>query len=399
MKIDKDRLNLLCEKIIEYSLYTLIFFLPASKAIVEICVTLAFVAWIIKNTNNNSFNLPKTDLNIPLLFFIVLSILSVTVTTQHPDISARTFFRKTMEYVIIFFMMAEVITTKKRLTNILIAMLASSFIVGLDGIYQNIMEVDLLRKFPLYAGKVTASFQFSNNLAGYLITILPIPISLVIHKATNKKIRLSLIFLSALLVICLLLTRTRGAWLGFILALFFVCAFNGKKAIFAAILFLIILVIFSPAAIKDQIKSLTSLNTDVSTDDRIIIWSTAWQMFKDELFFGHGLGTFMSVFGRYKPYDYNEIVYAHNCYLQMAAETGIFGLLIFLWFVLKLFKSAILKLLKSKDKLLKATLIGITGGILAYLAHSFVDTHLYSLPLAVLFWAMAGLAAAKIESK
>ena len=399
MKIDKNRLNLLCERIIEYSLYTLIFFLPASKAIVEICVTVAFIAWIIKNTNNNSFSLPKTDLNIPLLFFIVMSILSVTVTTQRPDISARTFFRKTMEYVIILFMMAEVITTKKRLTNILIVMLASSFIVGLDGIYQNIMKVDFLRRFPLYAGKVTASFQFSNNLAGYLITILPIPISLVIYKATNKKTRLSLILLLALLVICLLLTRTRGAWLGFIVGLFFVCAFNGKKAIFVAILFLIILSIFSPTAIKDQIKSFTSLGTDVSTDDRIIIWSTAWQMFKNKPFFGHGLGTFMSVFGRYKPYDYNEIVYAHNCYLQMAAETGIFGLLIFLWFVFKFFKSAILKLLKSKDKFSKATLIGIAGGILAYLVHSFVDTNLYSLPLAVLFWAMAGLATARIESK
>jgi len=399
VKIDKNRLNLLCERIIEYSLYTLIFFLPASKAIVEICVTVAFIAWIIKNTNNNSFSLPKTDLNIPLLFFIVMSILSVTVTTQRPDISARTFFRKTMEYVIILFMMAEVITTKKRLTNILIVMLAYSFIVGLDGIYQNIMKVDFLRRFPLYAGKVTASFQFSNNLAGYLITILPIPISLVIYKATNKKTRLSLILLLALLVICLLLTRTRGAWLGFIVGLFFVCAFNGKKAIFVAILFLIILSIFSPTAIKDQIKSFTSLGTDVSTDDRIIIWSTAWQMFKNKPFFGHGLGTFMSVFGRYKPYDYNEIVYAHNCYLQMAAETGIFGLLIFLWFVFKFFKSAILKLLKSKDKFSKATLIGIAGGILAYLVHSFVDTNLYSLPLAVLFWAMAGLATARIESK
>lgn len=399
MKIDKDKVNSICERIIEYSLYTLIFFLPASKAIVEICATLAFIAWVVKNTNNYSFKLPKTDLNIPLLFFIVISILSVSVTTQYPDISARTFFRKTMEYVIIFFMMAEVITTKKRLTNILIAMLVSSSIVGLDGIYQQIMKFDFVRRFPLYAGKVTATFQFSNNLAGYLITILPIPISLAIHRATNRKTRLFLIGLSALLIVCLLLTRTRGAWLGFILALLFVCLFNGKKVFLSAILFLIILALLSPSAIKDQIKSFATLSTDVSTDDRMIIWNTGWKMFIDKPFFGHGLGTFMSVFGKYKPEDYIEIVYAHNCYLQMAAETGIFGLLIFLWFVAALLKGAVFKVLKFKDKFLKATLIGIVGGILAYLVHSFVDTHLYSLPLAVLFWAMAGLAATKIESK
>ncbi len=399
MKIDKDRLNSLCERIIEYSLYTLVFFLPASKAIVEICATLGFIAWIIKNTNNHSFKLPKTDLNIPILFFVILSILSVTVTTQQPDISARTFFRKTMEYVIIFFMMAEVINTRKRLSNILIALLASSTIVGLDGIYQQYMKVDFMRKFPLYTSKVTATFQFPNDLAGYLVTILPLSISLIIQKVTNRRLRLPLIVLSIILIRCLLLTQTRGAWLGFILGLFFVCLFNGKKAFLLGVLFLIILALFSPLVIKNQIKSFATLSTDVSTNDRMIIWGTAWRMFMDKPFFGHGLGTFMSVFGRYRPPDYGEIVYAHNCYLQMAAEIGIFGLSIFLWFIVALFKSTILKLIKSDDKFLKAALIGLIGGILAYLVHSFVDTNLYSLPLAVLFWAMAGLAAAKISSK
>lgn len=399
MRIDKDRLNSLCERIIEYSLYTLIFFLPASKAIVEICVTLAFIAWIIKNTNNYSFRLPKTDLNLPLLFFVILSIFSVTVTTQQPDISARTFFRKTMEYVIIFFMMAEVINTKKRLTNILTAIMLSSFIVGLDGLYQQLTKVDFLRRFPLYAGKMTATFQFPNDLAGYIISILLLPISLVIHKATNKKTRFSLLTLSIILVICLLFTRTRGAWLGFILGLFFISLFNGKKAFFAVILSLVVLALFSPVSVKDQIKSFANLSTDVSTDDRMIIWQTAWRMFMDKPLFGQGLGTFMSVFGKYKPEDYIEIVYAHNCYLQMAAEIGIFGLLVFLWFVIALFRSAFLKFIKSEDKFLKASTIGIVGGIIAYLVQSFFDTNLYSLPLAVLFWSLAGLAAAKIESK
>lgn len=399
VRIDKNRLNSLCDKILEYSLYTLIFFLPASKAVVEICATLAFFAWIVKNTNNYTFRLPKTELNSPLLFFIILSILSVTVTTQQPDISARTFFRKTMEYVIIFFMMAETINTKRRLKNILITMLISSFVVGLDGVFQQLMKVDFIRKFPLYAGKVTGTFQFSNDLASYLIAILPIPISLVIHRATDKKSRFSLILLSAILVTCLLFTRTRGAWIGFILGVLFVSILNGKKAFFMAVVLLILLFLFSPPAIKNQVKSFASLATDVSTNDRAIIWKTAWQMFRDRPFFGHGLGTFMSVFGRYKPPNYGEIVYAHNCYLQMAAEIGIFGLLIFIWFIFCLFRGAIFKLIKTEDRFVKAAFLGVIGGVLAYLVHSAVDTNLYSLPLAVLFWAMAGLAAAKIESK
>ena len=471
MKIDKDKIDLVCGKIIEYSLYCLVFFLPASKSMIEICATIATLAWLVKKINN--FEQIKTglresvflriaiivsllllfplvvvisstlstqhidlsiatplsfhtalissliavsvltiiimslrytqhiehNLKIPILLFLDITIITSMFTSQHIDISLGAFFFKTLEYLLIFFMMAEVINTRRRLVNILIALSASSFMLGLDGIYQVVAKFDFLRGYPLYAGKMTASFQFSNNLGCYLTTALPIPISFIIQGTTNKKVKVCLIALSILLLACLLFTRARGAWLGFIVGLFFVCLFSGKKALFTAVAFLIILVLFSPAIIKNQFKSFATLSGDTSTEDRIVIWETGGRMFKDRPFLGHGLGTFMNVFSRYKPENYSWVVYAHNCYLQIIAEMGIVGLLIFLWFAFVLIKDAIFKLIKCRDKFLKAFLTGLIGGVLAYLVHSFFDTNLYSLPLAVLFWAFAGLAAAKIQSE
>jgi len=58
-----------------------------------------------------------------------------------------------------------------------------------------------------------------------------------------------------------------------------------------------------------------------------------------------------------------------------------------LWIVLELFKSGIRALKRYKDPLL----LGLLAGLLAFLTHSFFDTHLYALQLTALFWFMVGL--------
>jgi putative inorganic carbon (HCO3(-)) transporter len=159
----------------------------------------------------------------------------------------------------------------------------------------------------------------------------------------------------------------------------------------------IILSFFAPDAIKEQMRSFLRPGSDVSTNDRVIIWKTGWKMFIDKPVFGHGLNTFMRVFSDFRPKEYGWIVYAHNCFLQMAAEIGIIGLLAFLWLAFVILWETMLKFLTLKESFLRAAFLGMVGGLLAYLINSFFDTNLYSLPLAVMFWSVAGLAAAKFQ--
>lgn len=475
MRIDKARIDFICEKIIEYALYTLVFFLPTSKSMIEVCATVAALAWLFKKVNGFEprITAPKTTrslraalalsltllipsavsivsalstlhmdlslntpaplyiavligivafavlaivmfsvvssryldptLKIPLLLFLDTAIITAMFTSMSVNISMGAFFFKTLEYLLIFIITAETINTRGRITNILIALSISALIVGFDGIYQQITGFDFLRHFPLYADvKVSAAFQFSNNLGTYLAAVIPIPIGLVLFKAVDKKYRFILSALSLLLIICLLLSQARGAWLGFILGFLFVSFFSGKKNFLLAVSFLIIFAIsaglFGNVYIKEQIKSFAHLKTDQSTNDRMVMWKTALRMIADRPIMGQGLGTFMHSFEKFKPKSYREIVYAHNCYLQMAAEIGIFGLLAFLWFILSLLRTAYSKLSMQKDIFLKAAAIGIVGGIMAYLVNSFFDNNLYSLPLAALFWALSGLVVARIEA-
>jgi putative inorganic carbon (HCO3(-)) transporter len=106
---------------------------------------------------------------------------------------------------------------------------------------------------------------------------------------------------------------------------------------------------------------------------------------------GHGLNTFMAHYLDYWVGGQRLPRYAHNCYLQVAAETGILGLAAFLWLLgalgARLFRA--LRGLPSKDRLL---LSGVCAGLLAFVVQAGIDTNFYSLRQAALFWTLAGLA-------
>jgi O-antigen ligase len=82
--------------------------------------------------------------------------------------------------------------------------------------------------------------------------------------------------------------------------------------------------------------------------------------------------------------------YAHNCYLQIWAETGIFSLLSFLGFLWLLLRQGIRAFKKTQNYIV----LGLTCGLFGYLVHASLDVHFYSLQLAVLFWMWAGILSA-----
>ena len=93
--------------------------------------------------------------------------------------------------------------------------------------------------------------------------------------------------------------------------------------------------------------------------------------------------------------------YPHNCYLHLTAEMGFFGLFTFMWILGSLYWNSIRNFKMVQDKFLSLFLLGLLGGLLGFLAHSFVDTNFYSLQLGNYMWVVMGaiVAAQKISAK
>ncbi|MDD4878945.1 MAG: O-antigen ligase family protein [Candidatus Omnitrophica bacterium] len=485
MNAGRQRLYAGCDKVIEYMVYTLVFFIPTSKSVVEVFATLAIMIWLYKNglkawewtlEKRKSFVPPETtygllkvitplgvlmvllvyssimislavishhfdiegdlfatgvflpvtlfaiflgtlffiialavvrssygfNLKASIISFIAVSLIASAFTSQRLGMSAEAFLFKVMEYLLIFLIIADVINTPRRVFNLVSVFLVAALFSGIDGIYQRLAGYDLFRNFPMFEkAKITAAFKAPNDFGTYVATMLPLPLALIAFNAKDWKKKCGLLVISLVLAACLVLTFSRGAWLGFLAGFLFLLIFTGWRRLVAVLIILVLLAsltaLIAPPPIKAQIDYFSKLGSDASSVDRLIIWKTGWRMFLDKPVFGHGLNTFMSVFEKYRPPDYSEIVYAHNCFLQIAAETGIIGLLVFLWFCVSVFIRAISRFFITSDKFVKAAVIGAAACIMATLANSFVDTNLYSLPLAVLFWSLCGLAIVKVQ--
>ena len=171
-----------------------------------------------------------------------------------------------------------------------------------------------------------------------------------------------------------------------------------RRKIFAIILFFFMVLAVglywsSPVEIKGKLR-LSSIEIINTTQSRTEIWKDSLVMIKDRPFFGHGPNTYMTVFQAYRSKSVFLPTYAHNCYLQIAAETGLLGLACFSWIIFRLLKTAIQRGSRFLSSLehMKFVFIGCMGGVLAFLVHSFFDTNFYSLKLSALFWFMMGVA-------
>lgn len=404
--MNKDRVISTCDKIMEYALYAIVFYLPISKAIIEICASLVIGAFLVKSIIRKKF-IPHTFLDVPLLLYLLIAFFSV-IFSSNIVISLRSFFFKLLENVLLLFAIADAVNTKKKIRNILIIFSISASLICIDGLFQFFTHIDFLRQRPWpyspepFTFRINASFLTANDLAAYLA-----PLLIIILGLTNIKFRhsfitsyINLLFISIL--ICLFLTLTRGAWIGAFLGILLFSKFYWKKIV---ILLLALMVIFAatwqllPENKKLELKDQLSFS-NVGSYDRQLLAKLSLGMFKANPLIGAGLGTYMYNFDRFnvnKDYYRDGPRYAHNCYLQMLAEIGIFGLGVFLWIIVALFLKSMTILKKNSDYIYRSILIGLLGGLLAYLVHSAFDTNLYNLDIGMLFWLLLGLIQSQLK--
>ena len=100
------------------------------------------------------------------------------------------------------------------------------------------------------------------------------------------------------------------------------------------------------------------------------------------------LGAGLNTYGRVAPQFTTNWggYYAHNCYLQMTAETGILGFFSFMWIIGRLFVRTWRNVRRIADQFLYTILLGFFTGWTAFMIHSFVDTNFYSVQLGTLLW-------------
>lgn len=382
----------LFDKAVLISLCAMIFTLPFSKSMVEIFFIIALTCWVIKHfiiyySSAHRVSLLKalapvyTELNLPMALFVLIGFLSTIGSVSLP-LSLEGFFFKLFEWIMIYFIVAESISTKEKVNLILKVIIASALLVGIDGIFQLVTGADFLRNYPVQGYRVIACFDTPNGFAAWLIIMLPLAFSLAYFSKSSKKALLWI--LVCILIFGFVLTYSRSALIAVLLSFVLLGLFRSKRLFVISIILVLILPFIAPHYIKERMKA--SMIDDV----RVTLWQEALNITADYPILGSGLNTYASIAPKYKLTEETGC-YPHNSYLQMAAESGLLGLGAFLWILIALFRTSLINVKRINDKFYEAVLVGLLAGLFGFLVHSFFDVNIYTLQLGNLMWFIMGL--------
>jgi len=132
----------------------------------------------------------------------------------------------------------------------------------------------------------------------------------------------------------LLLTQTRGAWMGLVAGAVFWGWKVNRKALLIGILAVALSYVFWPAALKQRVHSFGEFPTDInnSNTERIYIWEAGLRIIRDYPVFGIGQSNMEETYPKYRLPKATEpfVGHLHDNFLQVAAQNGLVGLAAYL---------------------------------------------------------------------
>lgn len=390
----------------------------------DITLAILYVLWISELVRN------KRKINffpsISLPFFLLIGIATLSmVNASSPKLSLFEIVQVLKMYLGFLYIVNN-IKNRKEIQFVIVFLLLGLFLESVLGLAQYKFDrpfVPSILGGPEKLGyirlgeplsRISGTWASYNDFAWYLTFMLPISMSLLFTKI--RGIYKSMCGLTLVVGIgALICTLSRAGWSSFVIAALIVLLLNfsktkGKTGLNSFAISLVAILIFVSTIVTVNPQFLNIVNRRIFSDDynaaqsRIPQMQVALNIIKANPFLGVGINNYTEVM---QDYDTSDIKLTsitrhqvHNIFLQIAAEMGIMGLVIFIWLILMVYKEG-LTYIKSSEGTMSGIVIGIIAGTSAFLIHGLVDAASLGNHLFLIFWFFAGIiiATRKIESQ
>jgi O-antigen ligase len=244
--------------------------------------------------------------------------------------------------------------------------------------------------------RVQSTFAHPNIFAFYLALVIGIVFFQIKSPLLAGRLwRRSLLFVwMAVLLIMLLTTQTRSAWLASLLMFLWFGLFFERRYLLYIFALCCLALLIEP--IRDRIIDLNAPEVETSQTRldsfrwRVELWASGlgWMDIKNYLF-GYGIGAF----SEYAPvfYDKSDGIHwdAHNVYVQWFFDVGLVGLVCYTWIHCR-----ILYLLRRLAKIDQILGFVVPLTVISYLTVSFSDNMMFYLAFNWYYWFFLGAASA-----
>lgn len=393
-------------------------------ASIRVLILMLFFAWLAQGLKEKKLIIKNNLQTWLMASFLFINAFSI-IAARNTDWSLR----KLMFLFSIFplyFVASVVISNKDRAMKVIkslvfsgsavavigIVQFAAQFAIGLDQIY------DIWAKFVIipFLGKsfgeavlenpswlvniggqtylrATSLFPDPHMLSFYLGLLLPLSFGLLLQ-AKERKIWFGLSFVA--IFVADLLTFSRGGYLGLVAGLVFVGSMfwhrieKKHKIMVGALAFLGVIIMLVPSLVSQRLFSSFDFK-EGSNQGRLAMWEKAMEVTVDRPILGTGIGNYpLEVL---PTAGYREPIYAHNTYLDISAETGMFNVFVWIGILGATFASFWKKSKKEKIFFFASVTLVI------FAAHSITETAIYSPVVLSLLLVILSLSNIELENE
>lgn len=286
-----------------------------------------------------------------------------------------------MPFVVVIFLLNNYFDAKK----VMLTGFTGITLTSVYAVYQGLSGISRANGF--YGHPMT--------LGGWLCIFLP----LLLIEFFERKLLVKYYWLAGLaFCICsagLVFNATRGAWLAVAIVsavLLIYYMFKNKRNLAVSIIFVALISTFlvNNPKFMHRLDTIDDFDKYQSNTERILIWQSAWNMFKDHPILGVGLGQYTENYQqKYISPQAKEpkLGHAHNNFMQMLAENGIVG---FAGFVI-MFGYIILKNLIIWFKVRDVYALMIVSATVCLLLQGFTEYNVGNSAVIKMYWLILGL--------
>jgi len=354
----------------------------------DILIIVIFFGWLAKLAVFKELGLLKrTLLNGPILLYVFMCLLSTGVMLILGGgnfVRSLFYMLKYFEYFLLFFLVVNNIQDMRQVRLFLLLIFFTCLVVSCYALY------------TYFGGgsRATAPFEGkggeANTLGGYLVLVLPLVISTLIHNGLPRY-KLQLWVLLAVGGLALLFTLSRGSWVGFIVACG-VLAFSIRqnRAIFFFFLAILggVMVLMAPRVVRQRVERTfegsyhyrfagQTVTIDESAASRIESWNLGKKKVLQRPVIGHGIPGHGVM---------------DNQYIRVTTEVGLVGLCAFLFLLSRIYHAGRLARLASPSHpLAQSIAVGFGAAFFGLLVHALSAATFIIIRIMEPFWFLVAI--------
>lgn len=308
------------DRIIDVAIVAFLVCSVLSITATQAAILVALAAWLCKLGRAPHDRLLHLPLLLPMAAFYLASVLA-SATAVDPYRSFKD-LRNIFEPAF-FFLLVHHVADEQRATTLSQVLIAAGTLMAVYGLAQSIAQGPDFR--------VHGTMSIYMTFAGILMLIALLALTQVLF-TPRSRVSYGLVLALMLLTASLVMTHTRGAWLGLGVGVALVLGFRQKRFLLALPVVALIIFLASPEAVRERIRSIVDPQ-DVTARERLYMWSSGTQIISDHPWTGVGIGGVKRVYTAYKHPNAlrDQRGHLHNNFIQIAAERGVIGLSCWLW--------------------------------------------------------------------